>query len=231
MGYVNNNMCIVHRLDSNLWKILSLKSEGLFILTPDFSSLARIVAQTRMDSEKRILNFGFQNPWNCCRQVDHSLFSNPKTGRSWTRWWTWNRPRMSRSCKEQFRPKVTNGFVQKWRLAMMLNCNCERPTIILLCNFHLRFWRKCCGLQGEIRIGGLSHGRTAGIFQVKVLYRVILTYQPNGSRGIQSKIFHIKFEFPGSPSWNPSACSCVHLFPPPPVWREKKSFGFDIASC
>ena len=204
--------CLSWHLTSPRWRELSLKQEWIR------------------------KNFGFQNPWNCCcRQVDHPLFSNPKTGRSWTRWWEHgirNRPRISRSCKEQFRPKVTNDFVQKWRLAMMLNCNCERPTIILLCNFHLRFWRKClsCGLQGEIRIGGLSHGRTAGNFQVKVLYRVILTYQPNGSRGIQSKIFHIKFEFPGSPSWNPSACSCVHLFPPPPVWR-KKSFGFDIASC
>lgn len=152
--------CLSWHLTSPRWRELSLKQEWIR------------------------KNFEFQNPWNCCRQVDHPLFSNPKTGRSWTRWWTWNRPRMSRSCKEQFRPKVTSGFVQKWRLAMMLNCNCERPTIILLCNFHLRFWRKClsCSLQGEIRIGGLSHGRTAGIFQVKVLYRVILTYQPNGSR-------------------------------------------------
>lgn len=207
--------CLSWHLTSPRWRELSLKQEWIRkngSWTSDFRILGIAAAGKLI-----ILSFPIQ------RQGDRELVDEHGIR---------NRPRISRSCKEQFRPKVTNDFVQKWRLAMMLNCNCERPTIILLCNFHLRFWRKClsCGLQGEIRIGGLSHGRTAGNFQVKVLYRVILTYQPNGSRGIQSKIFHIKFEFPGSPSWNPSACSCVHLFPPPPVWR-KKSFGFDIASC
>ena len=99
-------MCIVHRLDSNLWKILSLKSEGLFILTPDFSSLARIVAQTRMDSEKTdfrilgiaagkliILSFPIQ------RQGDRELVDE-------------------HGIAQGYRGPVKSNFVQKWQMAL-----------------------------------------------------------------------------------------------------------------
>ena len=208
--------CLSWHLTSPRWRELSLKQEWIRkngSWTSDFRILG--IAAGKLI----ILSFPIQ------RQGDRELVDEHGNR---------NRPRISRSCKEQFRPKVTNGFVQKWRLAMMLNCNCERPTIILLCNFHLRFWRKClsCGLQGEIRIGGLSHGRTAGNFQVKVLYRVILTYQPNGSRerhSIQNLSHQVRI--PRIPFLKPFSMQLCPSFPPTSRLKRKKSFGFDIASC
>ena len=90
----------------NFWKILSLKTEGLFILTPDFSSLARIVAQTRMDSEKLriseslelkgkliILSFPIQ------RQEDRELVDE-------------------HGIAQGYRGPVKSNFVQKWQMAL-----------------------------------------------------------------------------------------------------------------
>ena len=102
-------MCIVHRLDSNFWKILSLKSEGLFILTPDFSSLARIVAQTRMDSEKLRISESLellQASWSSSlfqskdREIVNSLM-NMETG-----------------IAQGYRGPVKSNFVQKWQMTL-----------------------------------------------------------------------------------------------------------------
>jgi len=128
------------------------------------------------------------------------LFCFPKTGRSWTRWWTGIQGSPKDKDSGYWGPGMWNNSVLTWpNWQMMLNCNCERlweswNQLLLLCNFQLHFWRMSAASNGRF---GLAVFRSAGLHAGNSPSQGIVSgksYLPTkGSRGIQSNIYHLNF--------------------------------------
>ena len=186
---------IVHCLDSTLWVQDYPWGMNFFILDCVFLATYRSrkngVRNPAPESwilDFRILRFG-------SRQVLSFSFAH-KTGGSWTRWWTGIQGSAKNIDSGYWCPEMWSNCVQKWQLAtdtelwQLWTTVSIKNWLFLLCDFQLHFRR----LQWKIRIGGLSHGRTArrnlpcqGIVSGN-------SYLPTkGSKGTQSNIYLLNF--------------------------------------